>query len=565
MSSFSQIAKNYVKNDKLSVIPVGKNKVPLIPWKEFQTRFPTDEEIDQWFDGNPDAQIGIVTGKISNLTVVDVEHGGDPSFLPQETLIVKTGGGGWHYYYRFADGMQNKARVRPLIDIRSEGGYVVAPPSETDKGPYAVIRAGKPSPFPRYLFPQENVPTAFQGGPTQDYRHVTDGISLGLKEYPGYGEGQRNDQMARYIGHVIRWTHPAEWDTKGWEIVVDANKKNIPPLSLRELETTFKSIRSREYTASTERDWFSKRMQRINEEEKEAEASVVPGEDEILHIAEVADRHQIDITDIRSTGFQQFDNSLLGGMIPGDLVIIAGPTGMGKTLFSQDILASVVRSEKKTPSLFFSYEVLPQFVWQKFQGMGLTREDPVYIPLRHTSGGIDWVEKKIKEGKERFGVKCVCVDHIGFLAPKRGAASKVIDANYSTYLTQVARDLKQIAIREEVIMIVPAHVRKTNDLSLNDIANSAGIGQEADIVFLIERERNRSKEKAQYYTEFTRITLAKNRRTGQTVVGWFSLFNGRFMWNTERNDLDSAFEDIDKEEDVVPKEPAVQGTFRMKA
>ena len=33
----------------ISVIPVGKDKIPLVPWKEFQTRYATEEEVRKWF------------------------------------------------------------------------------------------------------------------------------------------------------------------------------------------------------------------------------------------------------------------------------------------------------------------------------------------------------------------------------------------------------------------------------------------------------------------------------------------------------------------------------------
>ena len=93
----------------------------------------------QWWSQWPNANIGIATGSVSNLLVVDVDlrHGGEESwrsFFQQNqlghTLTALTGGGGFHLYYKL-DGKQlgNKTNVLPGVDIRGEGGYVVAPPS----------------------------------------------------------------------------------------------------------------------------------------------------------------------------------------------------------------------------------------------------------------------------------------------------------------------------------------------------------------------------------------------------------------------------------------------------
>jgi putative DNA primase/helicase len=49
----------------LSVIPVGKDKRPLFSWKEYQDRLATEDEIKTWWTKYPEANIGIVTGKIS--------------------------------------------------------------------------------------------------------------------------------------------------------------------------------------------------------------------------------------------------------------------------------------------------------------------------------------------------------------------------------------------------------------------------------------------------------------------------------------------------------------------
>lgn len=111
----------------------------------------TDEgRIRRWWSRWPDANIGIPTGERSGLLVLDIDAHGFTSLdgleeehgqLP-ETLTVKTGGGGMHVYLKYppGSGIRNSAgRVGLGLDLRGEGGYVVAPPSRTDKGAYAFL------------------------------------------------------------------------------------------------------------------------------------------------------------------------------------------------------------------------------------------------------------------------------------------------------------------------------------------------------------------------------------------------------------------------------------------
>jgi replicative DNA helicase len=93
----------------------------------------------------------------------------------------------------------------------------------------------------------------------------------------------------------------------------------------------------------------------------------------------------------------------------------------------------------------------------------------------------------------------------------------------------MVRDLKSIAIRERIIIILPVHLRKTDDPSMNDIKGSSGIAQESDEVFMINREKNKDPDAVDFYTSYSKIKLEKNRKTGKAVQGWFTLINGRFV------------------------------------
>jgi hypothetical protein len=99
--------------------------------------------ITSWWRRWPQAGIGIATGATSGLVVVDVDprHDGIASLrrlqaehgpLPR-TATVRTGGGGGHIYLRLPAGRSVRSRCPlagyPGVDLKADGGYVVAPPS----------------------------------------------------------------------------------------------------------------------------------------------------------------------------------------------------------------------------------------------------------------------------------------------------------------------------------------------------------------------------------------------------------------------------------------------------
>ena len=105
------------------------------------------EKINTWWRQWPDANIGIVTGKISGMWVLDVDVGegkfGDDTLdkliaehgpLP-ETVSALTGGGGTHYVFAYPeDGARSSTNVFPDIDSRGDGGYIIVEPSNHVSG-----------------------------------------------------------------------------------------------------------------------------------------------------------------------------------------------------------------------------------------------------------------------------------------------------------------------------------------------------------------------------------------------------------------------------------------------
>src|SRR5687768_12606753 len=124
----SKSALDYGKKG-FSVIPIKpKGKTPLIPWKQYQQEKATQGQIETWWKGSPRANVGIVTGELSGIIVVDCDskeaikrfRGDYPE--ADKTLQSRTGKGR-HFYFKWAAGIRNKAGNTPLglgIDVRSD-------------------------------------------------------------------------------------------------------------------------------------------------------------------------------------------------------------------------------------------------------------------------------------------------------------------------------------------------------------------------------------------------------------------------------------------------------------
>jgi hypothetical protein len=232
-----------------SVIPIRPHdKRPAIRWMEFQHRLATEDEIREWYRHWPEGNVGIVTGAISSLVVVDVDpkHDGDASLealirehgpLPH-TIEAETGGGGRHLYFSHPGGVvRNKVGLAPGIDLRGDGGCVVAPPSIHASGKtYAWLPGHDPrkaslASLPNWLLMAISGSRQRQGHPLEYWRQL-------VKE--GVPKGERNNTIASFTGHLL-W-HGVDPDV-AQELMLCWNRVRCrPPLSDEEVIRTVESI-----------------------------------------------------------------------------------------------------------------------------------------------------------------------------------------------------------------------------------------------------------------------------------------------------------------------------------
>ena len=166
-------------------------------------------QIRQWWTANPNANLGIPTGRANGLLVIDVDNGpekhGEDNLIALEGTLGRlpetweslTGGGGRHLFFQYPEGLDvrnSASKFAPNIDVRGEGGYVIAEPArhasgriyawETEHMPDDVPLAQLPMGWLNALTGSHTTPPAQQPIPQARFE-LPDTIP----------EGQRNDVL----------------------------------------------------------------------------------------------------------------------------------------------------------------------------------------------------------------------------------------------------------------------------------------------------------------------------------------------------------------------------------
>jgi hypothetical protein len=178
--------------------PGGKE--PLTP-RGFKDASTNPQQITAWWNRWPNANIGIPTGKRSGWLVVDVDNPASLDALEAKhgklpaTRTHGTGSGGFHYLLTYPAGEHfgNSSGDLPKgIDIRGEGGYIIAPPSVTT-GPYKALNRLPLAAPPEWLLQALRRPHS-----------ASDGNSEGATPTGSpdrcapIAEGQRNETLFKY-------------------------------------------------------------------------------------------------------------------------------------------------------------------------------------------------------------------------------------------------------------------------------------------------------------------------------------------------------------------------------
>lgn len=476
----------------------GHRKQPSLPWREFQVSRPSREAVDAMF-AEGDHNLGIVTGRVSGLVVVDLDGQiADPrGWLAKRgfnvnTPIVSTGRGGAHVYYRHPGGtIPNGVKLREYdgvsLDIRADGGYVVAPPSMHDTGAlYEWVvepEAVRPAPFPQELHALLN--RATDHGTIKISEFFESEADEILRSAP---KGQRNHRAAKVAGYWLKVTKGDE--AASWQATALWNNQNEPPLPTEELRRTFESIARRDRTLRVD----------LEPESEDGGGDPLPVMDGAAWANTVRDMPPREGTAARALpGLDE-----VGGLVPRDLIILAGRPGMGKSTAAWNLVAEVCLGPAKLPTVIFSTEMTANDV-ARWMGAKLFAKDArsltadewnttltaiAHSPVTMCDTGAVTADQIVEIVKARPETRLVIVDHI-----QRVVGRDAKGDNRNLEVGRTAQLLKSLAKDTPCTVLALSQMNRASDQlgkpRLSSLRDSGEIEQEADAVcFLWTKEEN---------------------------------------------------------------------------
>jgi hypothetical protein len=384
-----------------------------------------------WWSRWPRANIGIPTGEVSGMVVLDMDprSGGDKTLarlvtkhgaLPKGPRA-RTGGGGEHYLFSCPNGGLRSGKIGAGLDLKAEGGYIVAPPSRHPSGNlYRWTIAPNSAALP-------DLPPWLRASKKAD--HVTPSSD----DYSKVPEGQRNSWLASLAGS-LRNRGMKEGAIAAALLVTNAEQCD-PPLEESEVRRIAKSYAGYPATNGPSGD----------------------GQANFVTLGKLPEREI---------------NWWWDGRIPwGMVTVIAGDGGAGKSIFTQFLGKHMTRGttpggftprgSKPRNVLILTAEenaqvvILPRMRLMGADVMSVRVENPESDGLFRLPSGIDALEADVEKHKT------------GLVIIDTGPALMDPDlrSGYEEDIRKMLRPLGRLAERLNIIILVIAHLNKVKGVS----------------------------------------------------------------------------------------------------
>ncbi|HPQ44627.1 MAG TPA: bifunctional DNA primase/polymerase [Syntrophales bacterium] len=382
--------------------PVEKKalKKPFIAWKEFQERRATPEEIETWWKKWPDAMIGIVTGTISGLFVIDCDTMGGydaiQKLLPDALLfpMARTPRGGRHLYFYFPEGsdLTVAAGIMPGVDFRGEGGYIIAPPSVNAEGKGYAWQEG----LALWEVDLPDLPDALNKKFSlyiREKRQRQQKATIGDNGDNFFQQGRRDEDLFRVVNTLVKGGCELPLVEQAAKIIARNSNPPFPEDEVQvKISSALKRAAKRDRNIAAEvREWCLATTGHFRVAEVHRELQLATRDDTqaantaLRRLCEGPEPLLEKYTDARGSyrrvdttiSFMDFasadPNNFIDLRLPLDLhkktkffpkgvAVFAGVSGMGKTLF---LLNSIALNMGRLPIFYFNSEMSPEALKKK--------------------------------------------------------------------------------------------------------------------------------------------------------------------------------------------------------
>jgi hypothetical protein len=442
--------------------------VPLVRWKTYQERLPTEVEVFNWNRRWPVHNVGLATGHLSGIVVMDLD--GELAIRVAEARGYAPGPGvftgrvgGQHRYFRWREDAPRNFAKRDGIDFRGEGGYVILPPSRHSLGRDYVWDEdlGELDDLP-------SLPDWMTTLGTERARQVTAVVDEDI------AEGQRNQRLTSIGGALRRHGADAEAILSA---LLDINARQCrPPLSVGEVASITQSVAR--YTPEPD---DAPRMRLRPREQPAGQALEAP---RWLTAASIESIEDEDVTWLAYGLVGQGLTTELDGKVKKS----------GKTTLVLSLCRAILNGEQflgqptvRTPIVYLTEQSGPSFK-RNLRDAGLLGQEEFHLLLWNDVRDRDWptiitdAHLKLRE----TGALLLVIDTLGHFSRVRGD-----DENKSGAAMKVMEPVLAVAA-DGVAVLLNRHDRKSGGEVGDSGRGSSAYAGAVDIVLHLERPEARA-------------------------------------------------------------------------
>lgn len=510
-----QDALKYVNNFHWSVIPLKeKDKVPAISsWKEYQQRLPTTMELSNWFMTQTKANIGILTGPLSGLSVLDADSIQGLNILKEQKVyspIAVQTTKGRHLYFKYYQGLGNATRFIQDVDIRSDGGYVVAPPSTHSSGyryswlSNITCTDALPT-FPSWLLQSGKV---VESNKTQIGQLKYEDHSNCIQHEDEHICTEVKTKNIGWIESALKDLKPGNIDDTFTKVIGKLHHSGIAPNDIHVLLTPYAMDTVHPFSRLKDQiDYITRKYPNETNQSKENSRlgkrfTIYSARSHWEEYQQEKDRKSSLQRPEMETGIKGLDK-LITELRRGEIYVIGARTGVGKTCLCLNISRELCETNKRV--LYLSTEMSYISIWDRLIYQGIRKTPEGFLISDMSNPDRESVEWMIKENQPDVLV----IDHIQHVGDSL--------TNRYQEIGKFIKALKDLARQYKIVILVASQLNRGAEYidpktgnkvkpRIYHLAECGGIENEATVVMLLSKDHEIDDN-----TSFYTLDVVKNR------------------------------------------------------